>query len=461
LQPTCYPRFIEVVLPAKLSYDVMCLAGPAAGKLKRWVALATDPSLPTATIKEEQVIASTRFPSNVKNITPELLTSVLAERRPQVVVENLRVIERARCGDGIASTADRVVLGLDYAPGCDAGLPSRVVLKTLLLHRYLRPGLPSLQRLSRTLNRTDSIPVLGKQIRPRAFSLITFYQKFFPQAPEAMYLTEVRFYHDIRHELDIETPQAFASVFDEKTGQFGVVMEDLSLRSARFPNATTPVTLEEITSIVTLLAKLHAHLWASPRLEQDLSWVPTTSSGGMYPVFDAIGLDLIRDQVKKNKFKQELIAPLKRSLDQMWKDLWKVQEIFNAGPITLLHGDPHIGNTYLLPDGQGGLIDWQLMVKGCWANDLTYLLVTGLEPEVRRKHERDLITLYLEELRRRGVEQAPSENEAWKCYRQGVVWGLVIGWLITPPQNYGQAITEANISRIVTAAQDLETFQAL
>jgi hypothetical protein len=42
-----------------------------------------------------------------------------------------------------------------------------------------------------------------------------------------------------------------------------------------------------------------------------------------------------------------------------------------------------------------------------------------------------------------------------------VVWGLVIGWLITPPVNYGVPITEANIARLVTAAQDLESFRAL
>ncbi len=205
---------------------------------------------------------------------------------------------------------------------------------------------------------------------------------------------------------------------DVKKRQFGIIMEDLSLRSARFPNATTPITPEEITSLVTTLAELHAHFWASPRLEQDLSWIPTTSSGGMYPVFDAIGLDLIRDQVKKNKVKQELIAPLNRSLDQLWKDLLKAQEILDSRPATLLHGDAHIGNTYLLPDGNGGLLDWQLMVKGCWAHDLTYLIVTGLDPEDRRKHERELIAHYLEEVCRRGVKQVPSENEAWLCYRQ-------------------------------------------
>jgi hypothetical protein len=59
------------------------------------------------------------------------------------------------------------------------------------------------------------------------------------------------------------------------------------------------------------------------------------------------------------------------------------------------------------------------------------------------------------------VQGAPGDEEAWLRYRQAVVWGIVIGWLITPPQNYGRAITEANIRRLVTAALDLETFAAV
>ena len=403
----------------------------------------------------------TRFPSNIKKLTPDLLTWALAERRPEVVVEDFQVIERARCGDGVASTADRVVLELEYAPGCDAGLPSRVLLKTILRHRFLRFGLPTIRGLSKSLKASDSIPLAGQQIRPVVFAVITFYQKFFPHAPAPFYWNEARFYHDLRPELSIETPQSFASMFDEKSGQFGVIMEDLSLRSARFSNATMQITLKEISSLVTTLAELHAHFWDSPRLNQDLNWLPTRRSGGVFEVFDTIGLDIIRAQVKKHDFKADLIKPLNRSLDKLWESVWKAEDVFSSRPSTLLHGDTHIGNTYLLPEGKGGLYDWQLMVKGCWAHDLTYLLVTGLGPEDRRKHERDLIKLYFEELARRGVENPPNEEEAWQMYRLAVAWDLVIGWLITPPQNYGRVITEANISRIVTAAQDLETFQAL
>jgi hypothetical protein len=358
----------------------------------------------------------TRFPSKVEELSPELLTSVLAQRAPGVRVEDVHIAETAQCGDGIASTADRVSLDLRYAPGCDAGLPSRILLKTMLMN---------------------------------------------PHAPQAMYLNEVRFYRDIRHEIPIEAPQSYGSLFDEETGQFGILMEDLALRSARFPNATSEITFEEMRGLVDTLATLHAHYWASPRLTDDLAWLATPCSGGMFPIFDAFGLELIKDQVAKNEFKADLIRPLGRSLDQLWEQLWKVQRVLDREPHTLLHGDPHIGNTYLLPDGSGGLLDWQLMVKGRWSHDLTYLLITGLDIELRRKHERELIDSYLDGLRERGVESPPSAEQAWLLYRQSAIWGLVIGWLITPPTNYGETITVANLTRLVTAVQDLETLSAL
>ena len=64
------------------------------------------------------------------------------------------------------------------------------------------------------------------------------------------------------------------------TGQFGVIMEDLGLRSARFPNATTPVSIDEMRGLVTTLATLHAHYWQSPRFEADLRWIATPCSPG-------------------------------------------------------------------------------------------------------------------------------------------------------------------------------------
>jgi len=357
-----------------------------------------------------------RFPSSVDELSPALLTDILALRQPEVRVTGFERLRTMQCGDGLASTADRVILRLDYAPGRDAGLPTQLMLKTMLLH---------------------------------------------PHAPPVMYQNEVAFYRELRPELSIEAPRAYASVFDAESGQFGVLMEDLGLREARFPNATTPVSLEEMRGLVTTLAALHAHYWESPRFSRDLSWVATPRAGGMYPFFRGYGLEFVSDQVARNEYKQELLEPLGLSLPEIFEALWKVQAILDSEPVTLLHGDPHIGNTYLLSDGTGGLLDWQLMVRGRWAHDLTYVLITGLDTESRRAHERGLIAFYLDELRRRGVSSPPSGEQAWELHRKTVVWGLFIGWLICPTENYGRAITEANIARIVQAALDLETFRAI
>ena len=79
----------------------------------------------------------------------------------------------------------------------------------------------------------------------------------------------------------------------------------------------------------------------------------------------------------------------------------------------------------------------------------------------RRAHQADLLTEYLELLRELGVDTVPSYGEALERYRQAALWGLVIGWLICPPDNYGEPITREAIRRTVEAVQDLDTLAAI
>jgi hypothetical protein len=356
------------------------------------------------------------FPSDLDDLTPDVLGAALADRVPGVVVDQVEIVAAKHAGEGVASTADRVVIDLTYAPGTSGDLPTRLILKTMLAS---------------------------------------------PHAPQAMYENEVNFYREIRDELDIEAPRVFASHFDPPTGRFGLLLEDLTARGARFPSALDPVSLAEVRSILGHLASLHARFWDSPRFAAQLSWVPTPMSGGMFDVFDTIGLELIEDQVARHPFKAELIAPLGRTVAQMWEPLWQVQLQHTLAPTTLLHGDPHVGNTYLLPGDRGGLLDWQLMVRGSWAHDVTYLLITALDTEVRRANQRDLLAEYLDRLGSAGVESVPTLGTGFAQYRAAALWGLVIGWLICPPENYGPEITAANIARMVAAVEDLETFAAI
>jgi hypothetical protein len=356
------------------------------------------------------------FPADVEHLTPEVFTAALAVNQPGVIVDDFEVVVAKRCGDGVASTADRVVVDLTYRPGTAEELPRRLILKTMLAT---------------------------------------------PHAPAAMYENEVRFYTELRPGLPIEAPTAFGGSFDPSTGRFGLLLEDLGARGARFPSALDPVGLDEVRSLLGHLAVLHARFWDSPRFATDLSWIGTPTSGGMFEVFDLIGLELIEDQVARHPFKADMIAPLGHTLAELWSLLWRVQVHHAHAPTTLLHGDTHVGNTYLLAGDRGGFLDWQLMMRGGWSHDVTYLLVTALEPEVRRAYERDLLAHYLDRLAGAGVSHPPTPGEAFEQYRAAALWGLVIGWLICPPENYGEPITVANISRTVTAVTDLDTLAAI
>lgn len=357
-----------------------------------------------------------RFPSEVNQLTPELLTAALSVRRPGVVVVDVEVAATKYAGEGVASTADRVVLDVSYGPDTPPDLPTRLILKTMLVG---------------------------------------------PHAPPTMYENEVRFYNEVRHELEVEAPLVYGCHAEPGSGHFGLLLEDLNARRARFPRATERVDVGEITSLLDQLARVHAHFWKSPRLQTDLSWVPTPIAGGMADVFNDFGRDLAQSQVDLHSFKAEMIAPLKRSVPELWDLLTRVRSEQATLPATLLHGDPHIGNTYLLPGQRGGLLDWQLVTRGSFAHDVIYLLVTGLPPDERRHHQRDLIAYYLDRLAHRGVTDPPDTESAWHLCRKAALWGLVIGWLLCPPANYGEAVTRENIGRTVEAICDLDTLSLI
>ncbi len=399
------------------------------------------------------------FRLDVRNIRPATLDAVFGTLHAGTSVQGFEVLERAACGDGLASTADRLKLQLRYARN-PAALPETVVFKTLLLNPLLRMGLPAILSLSSAVALFEKLPWIGAAAARLLFVIVGVYQKYCPQAPDAMYAVESRFYRDIRPHLQIEAPRVFGAHYDARTRHFAVLMEDLTQRSARFPNALESLPLDTVRSALRTMAQMHAHYWNDSALDTTMDWVPTRFDGGMYPVFSGIGYDLIRYQVEQHSFKQQILAPLGRSVRELWDAMWQTQRQLMSGPRTLLHGDTHVGNTYVLPDGSSGLLDFQLLVKGHPMIDVTYYLMTALDTDRRRQHERTLIQEYLDTLTSLGVH-APSMAQAWHDHRLAALWGLVIGWLITPPVNYGEAITRANLERLTQAVIDLDAFGTL
>lgn len=351
-------------------------------------------------------------PTSVEGITPAYLTGLVAETLPGTRIDAVEIVDAKTYGEQMVSTAGRVVVEVRYHAGSAADLPTRLVIK-----------------LTRAVDKI--------------------------MAP--FYSNEVAFYRNIRPELAIEAPRTFGGDFDPETTYFGLVLEDLTACGARFPNVTEAVTPDDVRGLLDTLADLHARFWESPRFAGDLSWVETHIEGGVANLMNNLAPAYIQHEIDNENFKRELVQRLRTTGPELLAGVQAVQRHQATLAQTLLHGDTHIGNTYLLPDGRGGLLDWQLMVRGHHIHDVNYLITTALSIGDRRTHERDLLTYYLDRLGSAGVARPPLFEDAWREYKRTLVWGVYVGWLTTPVVNYGWEINVLNHLRLTTAYEDHDT----
>jgi thiamine kinase-like enzyme len=352
-----------------------------------------------------------KFTSRADELGLELLSAVIHTRHPGVTLTGFDLLESRQYGEQMVSTSGRAMLKLHYAAGSPTDLPDRVVCKLAL----------------------------------GAESVMT-----------AFYENEVQVYTKLRPELLIEAPRCLGALYDAASGQFVLMLEDLSLRGARFPNVTQEVAPSAVEDLVDTLATLHASHWQSPRFSEDLSWLQSHVHGRVSYLMNELAPPLIQHEIDSQAFKREMVQRLRTTGPALLAGVKSLQRHQSKLAQTLLHGDTHLGNTYLLPEG-AGLLDWQLSVRGYCMHDVSYLIVTSLPIALRRDMERELLRRYRERLIELGVKTAPSAEEIWNEYRRALVWGVYVGWLTTPVVNYGWEINVVNHLRLTTAYEDLDT----
>jgi aminoglycoside phosphotransferase (APT) family kinase protein len=350
------------------------------------------------------------IPTRPEHITAEWLTEFLAPQRPDVLITSIEVLASTQ------GAATRLRVKPTYAAGRDAGLPPLLFIKTALTSRML-------------------------------------------VADPHMYVTEVKFYEEIRPTVGCETPAVFAWSLDDETSRFAVVIEDLSVRGAVFPSALSGLTAEDVAPLVRNLARLHAPNWGRSDLEGSYPWLETSTRGRSTAWWREGAPDVAAYELRTEPYKLEAIGADRHPIDRVVAAVARLQVDNDVAPRTVTHGDTHIGNCYLLPGNGGGLLDWQLMRIGNWGNDVGYTIVTALDVEERRRGEQDLLRLYLDELRGLGVDP-PGWDAAWAHYRKQMVWGI-IAWVVTPTAMYDASLLGALISRGATAVDDLDTFALL
>ena len=140
------------------------------------------------------------------------------------------------------------------------------------------------------------------------------------------------------------------------------------------------------------LARLHRAYWGfsgatHPELAWVQTWEPTEGFQSGLRRRVPTGLERAGDTIPA--------AVAKYDGDEI-VDLWvRFVSSLTIGPVTLLHGDAHIGNTYLLPDDDVGFLDWEVVRRGNWSHDAGYFLIGSLTEDDRRAREADLVDAYL------------------------------------------------------------------
>lgn len=143
-------------------------------------------------------------------------------------------------------------------------------------------------------------------------------------------------------------------------------------------------------------------------------------------------------------------------------DRWaRYVDTLASAPVTLTHGDAHIGNTYVLPNGDVGFLDWQVVRRGRWSQDVGYFLIGSLTEADRRRHERDLIEAYRTALDVPAAER-PGQEAAWREYRSTPAYGLAI-WLSTLGSDGWQRpeVSLALSQRFAAAYVELDSDEAM
>jgi aminoglycoside/choline kinase family phosphotransferase len=228
---------------------------------------------------------------------------------------------------------------------------------------------------------------------------------------------ECQFYRSVAPLLPVRTPRAYALA--NKGSRFIMLMENLhedpGVVLHTNPEMIQGASMDTVKRCLHTLARIHAEFHDISRAEQE-RLLPEALQPFRSPVMRAISPlmgKLALAQCQKGtqlELRDEHVGWYHRATDN-WDTLvdWWTQ-----GPLTLVHGDSHLGNHFLHGD-EAGMLDWQAAQWGKGIRDVQYFLTDSLPADVLANNEQALVRYYLQSLAAHGVQL--DFEETWYQYR--------------------------------------------
>ena len=228
---------------------------------------------------------------------------------------------------------------------------------------------------------------------------------------------ECHFYRDAASRVPFRVPEPY--VVADRGSRFVLVLEDLhadsALRLFTNPDMIEGVSVERAKACLSTFAALHAsfHGLDDPTRA---SILPPHLHPFASPMARTLSPVLSRAAIKPCHrkapavFSEDMVALYERALSRYdaLLDYWFTE------PLTLIHGDSHLGNFFVAGD-EMGMLDWQAVQWAKGIRDVQYFLINSMREELLAEHERSLVAYYVAELEKRGV--VLSEDDAWAQYR--------------------------------------------
>jgi len=267
---------------------------------------------------------------------------------------------------------------------------------------------------------------------------------------------EAQFYADLAPAASalVRVPQSyFAATGDDDT--FVILLEDLVAGGCAFSNGEWGVTADVAAGALEDLARFHGR-FSDPAARAAIApWLDAA------PVRrTAATAQLMRLVLDEHR---DVLTPAYAAVGEQYvEDHARMDELWSSGPTTCVHGDPHIGNVFL--DGpRVGFLDWGLSRVSTPLRDVSYFLTMTVEPDERRRAERDLWRLYLDALRAAGGPDI-TFDDAWAAHRVHAAYTVVATFLAFMPSYQtadGRTLGKALRTRAEIALEDLEVLDAL